>query len=69
MSQTPAKMMSIVLMVIGVGLGVWGYMTADSVGSQISSAISGAPADRVMFLYIGGAASFVAGLYLFLKKK
>jgi len=69
MSQSPAKMLSIVLMVVGVGLAIWGYMNAGSIGSQLSSAISGSPADRVMFLYIGGAASFVAGLYLSLKKK
>ena len=69
MSQSPAKLLSIVLMVIGVGLAIWGYMTADSVGSQISSAISGSPTDRVMLLYIGGAASFAAGLFLFFKKK
>lgn len=69
MSQSQAKMLSIVLMVVGAGLAIWGYMTAGSVGSQLSSAISGSPADRVMYLYIGGAASFVGGLYLFLKKK
>jgi len=69
MSQSPVKMLSIVLMVVGVGLAIWGYMNAGSIGSQLSSVISGSPSDRVMYLYIGGAASFVAGLYLFLKKK
>ena len=69
MSQSSKQMLSMVLMVVGAGLAVWGYMAADSVGSQLSSAISGSPTDRVMILYIGGAASFAAGLFLFLKKK
>jgi len=68
-AQSSTKLLSIALMVIGLGLAVWGFMTADSFGSQLSSAISGSPTDRVMMLYIGGAASFAAGIFLFLKKK
>jgi len=66
-SGSTKKLSSIVLMVIGVGLAYWAYQMSGSVGSQITQAITGADTDKVMLLYIGGAVSFVAGLYRFIK--
>jgi len=62
-------MISIVLIVLGLGLALWGYQMSGGFGSKVSLAITGSHSDKVMMLYIGGAASFVAGLYLFLTKK
>lgn len=66
MSST--KIIGIVLVVLGLGLGFWGYRTSGSVGSQVSQAVTGSPTDRVMILYIGGAVSLIVGLYLLAKK-
>jgi uncharacterized membrane protein YgaE (UPF0421/DUF939 family) len=63
-----AKITSIVLIVIGIGLAFWGYQLSGSFGSQITQTVTGSNSDKVMTLYIGGAASFVVGLYLFIKK-
>jgi len=62
------KIAGIALLVIGLGLGYWGYEISGSLGSQLNETLSGSPSDKVMMLYIGGAASFVVGLLLFQKK-
>ena len=67
-SKSTLKIISIALMVIGVGLVFWGYQQSGSMGSQLTKAISGSHADKVMILYIGGAVSFFVGLYLNFKK-
>ncbi len=61
------KLIGIVLLAVGVGLVIWGYQLSGSVGSQLTKAISGSPTDKVMMMYIGGAAAALAGLF-FLKK-
>lgn len=67
-SGSPLKIIGIILLVVGVGLAIWGYQLSGSLGSQISETFTGAETDKVMTLYIAGAASFVAGLYLVMKK-
>jgi hypothetical protein len=62
------KIIGIALMVLGVGLAIWGYQLSGSVGSQITQAVTGSNTDKVMTFYIAGAVSFVVGIYLFLKK-
>ncbi len=67
-SKSTMKSISIALMVIGIGLAFWGYQMSGSIGSQITQTITGSHTDKVMVLYIGGAASFIVGLYLYIKK-
>ena len=62
------KIIAIVLAVVGIGLLFWGYRLSGGVGSQVTQAFSGSPADRVMAFYIGGAVSLAVGLFLFFKK-
>jgi len=62
------KIIGIALLVVGLGLGYWGFQISGSFGSQISETMTGSPTDKVMLLYIGGAACFVVGLLMFLKK-
>lgn len=67
-SKSDMKIISMALIVIGIGLIIWGYQMSGSIGSQISQTFTGSAPDKVMLLYIGGAASFVVGLYLYMKK-
>ena len=62
------KIVGIILAILGIGLAYWGYRMSGSFGSQLNQAFSGSPSDKVMAFYIGGAASFAAGLFLLLKK-
>lgn len=61
------KLIGLVLIVVGAGLGYWGYELGQGLGSQLASSITGAPPDAVMIRYITGAAALVAGLFLTLK--
>ncbi len=56
------------LMVIGASLAYWGYNMSGALDSQLSQAFTGSSSNDVIFRYIGGAASFAAGLFLFFKK-
>ena len=67
-SSPTMKILGIVLAVIGLGLAFWGYRLSGGVGSQITQAVTGSPTDKIMAFYIGGAVSFVVGLYLLIKK-
>jgi len=61
------KIIGIALVVLGVGLAIWGYQLSGSVGSQVTQAVTGADTDKVMIYYIGGAVSFFVGMFLFRK--
>jgi hypothetical protein len=67
-SLSAKKLIGIVLIIVGAGLAIWGYQESGSIESQLSRTFSGSDTDRVMTLYIAGAASFVVGLLLLLKK-
>jgi hypothetical protein len=63
-SGTVTRAVGIALLVLGVGLAIWGFQMSGSLGSEINEAFTGSESDRVMQLYIGGAVSFLVGLYL-----
>ena len=67
-SNSLMKIIGLALLVIGIGLAYWGYDLSGSVGSQITETMTGSPTDKVMTLYIAGIASFVVGLFIFIKK-
>lgn len=67
-SATTTKILGLALLVLGIGLAVWGYQLSGSVGSQVTEAVTGADTNKVMTYYISGAISFVVGLFLFAKK-
>lgn len=62
------KLVSIVLIVAGAGLLIWGYQMSGSFESGLSKTFSGSVPNEVVFRYIAGGASLGAGLYLFFKK-
>ena len=66
--QSSNQAIGIALMVIGAGLAYWGYDMSGALDSQLSQVFTGSSSNDVIFRYIGGAASFAAGLFLFLKK-
>lgn len=65
--MAPAKLIGIVFIVLGIGLAFWGYDMSSSIGANINEALTGAEPDKVMMLYIGGAISFIVGIYLAVK--
>ncbi|MDX2481915.1 MAG: DUF3185 family protein [Desulfuromusa sp.] len=66
-SRSTMKVISIVLIVLGIGIAIWGYQLSGSIGSQVTQAVTGSDTDKVMTFYLAGAVSFVDGIYLFIK--
>jgi hypothetical protein len=62
------KMIGAILRGLGIGLAFWGYQLSGSVSSQLTKVISGSHTDKVMMMYIGGAISIIAGLFMLTKK-
>jgi len=67
-SETTSRVVGLALVVIGIGLAFWGYQMSGSIGSRITHTFTGSYSDDVMIRFIGGAASFVVGLYLLFRK-
>ena len=66
--KTMIRLIGLVLLVGGAGFAYWGYQMSHSFASDLSRAITGALPDAVMYRYIGGAISGIAGLFLLAKK-
>lgn len=66
MSST--RIISIILIVVGAGLLLWGYQLSGSLESSISKTLTGSMPENVMWHDILGAASLIVGLFLFFKK-
>lgn len=62
------KLIGVALLVIGVGLAIWGYQLSGSVSSQITKAFSGSYGNKIMFMYIGGAVSAIVGFVMLMGK-
>lgn len=67
-SKSTIKVIGLALIVIGVGLEFWGYQMSGSAESKLTQVITGSDTNKVMAMYIGGIASLVVGLYLFIKR-
>lgn len=58
----------IVLLVIGIGLLLWGYNISESIEGKLSTTFSGSPGDKAMILYIVGGICAALGLFKIIKK-
>ena len=68
MNAQQTKLLSIILIVLGAALLIWGFQMSGSAGNEVSQALTGSSTDAVVYRYIGGAISLAAGLFLMLKK-
>lgn len=66
--NTTLKVLGIALIVIGIGLIIWGHQLSGSLASQLSSRLNGAMPGEVMYRYIGGAVAAVVGAFFLVKK-
>ena len=56
------RIVSIVLLVTGIVLVIYGLSALDSIGSSFSRFFTGSPTDKTMWLLIGGAVCAAIGL-------
>ncbi len=60
--------LSVALLVVGVILLVWGFGAYNSVSSDVSNAVTGAPTDRSIWLIVLGAIAAIAGGFGLLRR-
>lgn len=68
MNAQQAKLLGIILVVLGAALVIWGYNMSGSAANEVTRALTGSSTDAVMYRYIGGAVCLAAGLFLLVKK-
>jgi len=68
MDNRSSRIVGLVLVVVGVGLLIWGYQMSSSVGNELTKTFTGSSSDAVMYRYIGGAASLAAGSFMFFRR-
>lgn len=52
---------SLVLLIVGVILLIYGFAASDSIGSDFSRAFTGSPTDKTIWLLVGGAICAIVG--------
>jgi uncharacterized membrane protein len=55
------RFLSLVLLIVGVVLVVYGINAADSLSSSFSRLFTGAPTDKTVWLLVGGALLVMVG--------
>lgn len=55
------KLVSLILLVGGIILIVYGIQASDSIGSEFSRLFTGSPTDKTLWLLIGGAVATLVG--------
>jgi len=63
------QIIGIVLVVVGLILLYFGYQSSQSLGDQVTEAVTGRFTDGTMWFIIAGAAAVVAGGFLALFRK
>jgi hypothetical protein len=62
------KIISLVLLVGGIALIIYGINASDSISSSFSRFFTGNPTDKTIWLLIGGTAATVIGLVGMLRR-
>jgi len=57
------RLLSLVLLVIGAGLLIFGISAIDSFSSDVSEFFTGSPTNRAIWLLIAGSVCLVVGLF------
>ena len=69
MTAQQTKLLSIILVVLGAALIIWGFQISGGAANEVSRSLTGSSTDAVMYRYIAGAVSLAAGAFLFFRKK
>lgn len=62
------KQIGIVLLVIGIGLLIWGFNMSGSFSSRMSRVFTGSPTDKTVTVIIGGGICTALGIYQLARK-
>jgi uncharacterized membrane protein len=62
------KQIGIVLLVVGIGLLIWGFNLYGAFSSKVARAFTGSAPDKTVIILISGAVCIAAGLFQFIRK-
>jgi TRAP-type C4-dicarboxylate transport system permease small subunit len=63
------KLIGILLLTFGLILLFFGWQSTESVGEQLTEAVTGRFTQQTMLYLIGGAIAAIAGLYILLSRR
>ncbi len=63
------KLLGVVLLIVGLIMLFFGWQASESVGEQLTEAVTGRFTDTTLWLLIGGVAALVAGFFLAVLRK
>lgn len=69
MNAQQGKLLSIILVILGAALIIWGFQMSGGAANDVTRSLTGSSTDAVMYRYVAGAVSLAVGLFLFLQKK
>jgi hypothetical protein len=58
------KAIGLTVLVVGIGLLIYGANASDSVSSSLSKFFTGNPTDKTIWMLLGGAAATICGAVL-----
>ena len=62
------KIISLVLLLAGIGVAYWGYDMSHTASAEFAAAFSDGPSDEVLYRYVGGGILAAIGAFLLVKK-
>jgi uncharacterized membrane protein len=63
------KLTSIIILIIGIGLLIYGIEASDSVGSAVSEVVNDAPSNKSIVLVVAGLLATVTGAVGLIKRR
>lgn len=59
---------AVVLLLLGAGLLYWGFDASDSLASEVSEAVEGAPSDKSIGLMVTGGLIALVGIFVLMRR-
>jgi hypothetical protein len=63
------NLIGFVLLVLGVGLLIWGFNLYGAFSSHVTRVLTGSPSDKTVIVLIAGAVCTTAGVFLIKKSR
>ena len=62
------KLFAIVLLLVGAALLYWGFDASDSLASEVSEAVEGAPSEKSIGLMVTGGLVALGGVFFLMRR-
>jgi hypothetical protein len=66
---TMNKQIGVILLIVGIGLLIWGFNLYDAFSSRVTRIVTGSPPDKTVAIFIIGGICTALGLFQLIRKK